>query len=80
MIRTDQAKRWHMTDAPRITPEEVRRRMENGEQFTFLDVRNPQAWADADVMAPKAIRVRMDQFEENPPAISQNKPIVTYCT
>jgi len=54
--------------------------MENGEQFTFLDVRNPQAWADADVMAPGAIRVRMDQFEENPPAISQNKPIVTYCT
>jgi rhodanese-related sulfurtransferase len=52
--------------------------MEKGEQFTFVDVRNPQAWADSDVMAPGAIRVRLD----NPdlPEIPGDKPIVTYCT
>lgn len=69
-----------MAEAPRITAQELRRRMEDGEEFTFVDVRNPQAWADADVMAPGAIRVRMDQFEETPPAIPQDKPIVIYCT
>ncbi len=69
-----------MAEAPRIAAEELRRRMEDGEGFTFVDVRNPQAWADADVMAPGAIRVRMDQFEENPPAIPRDKPIVIYCT
>lgn len=67
-----------MAEAHRITIEELRRRMEKGEQFTFVDVRNPQAWADSDVMAPGAIRVRLD----NPdlPEIPGDKPIVTYCT
>jgi len=32
-----------MSDAPRITVEELKGRMEGGEDFTVIDVRNPHA-------------------------------------
>ena len=33
-------------EATRVTVDEVRERMDRGEQFTFVDTRNPQAWAE----------------------------------
>jgi rhodanese-related sulfurtransferase len=56
-----------MVDAPRITVEELKRRMDAGEDFTVIDVRNPNAWAEMDTLIPEAIRVRLDKFEENLP-------------
>ena len=47
-----------MADAPRITAEELKRRMNAGENFTVIDVRNPKAWAEADTVLPGAIRLR----------------------
>ena len=35
-----------MADAPRITVEELKLRMDAGEDFTVIDVRNPNAWAE----------------------------------
>ena len=69
-----------MADALRITVDELRRRMEAGEDFTIIDVRNPQAWARSDVMLPEAIRVPVEELEESLPKIPSGKPIVTYCT
>jgi rhodanese-related sulfurtransferase len=69
-----------MTDAPRITVDELKRRMEAGETFTVIDVRNPQAWAESDAMLPEAIRVPLDKLEENLPRIPKSRPIVVYCT
>jgi rhodanese-related sulfurtransferase len=69
-----------MTDAPRITVDELKRRMEAGEKFVLIDVRNPQAWAESDTMLPEAIRVPMDKLEEVLPRIPKDKPIVAYCT
>ncbi len=69
-----------MADAPKITPDELRRRMDAGEDFTLIDVRNPNAWAQSDVMIPEAIRVPLDNFEENLPRIPKNRPAVAYCT
>ena len=69
-----------MPDAPRITVDELRRRMERGEDFTVIDVRNPQAWAQSDTMLPEAIRVPLDEVEENLPRIPKDKPVVAYCT
>jgi rhodanese-related sulfurtransferase len=69
-----------MADAPRITVEELKRRMDAGEDFTVIDVRNPQAWANSDVMLPEAIRLPMDKLEENLSRIPKNKPVVVYCT
>ena len=69
-----------MTDAPRITVDELKRRMEAGEKFVLIDVRNPQAWAESDTMLPEAIRVPLEKLEENLPGIPKNKPVVAYCT
>jgi rhodanese-related sulfurtransferase len=69
-----------MADALRITADELKRRMEAGEDFTLIDVRNPQTWAESDTMLPEAIRVPPDKLEENLPRIPRNRPVVAYCT
>ena len=67
-------------DAPRITVQELKRRMDAGEDFTVIDVRNPQAWAETDTVIPEAIRVSLDTLEDNLPRIPKNRPAVAYCT
>jgi len=69
-----------MPDTLRITVEELRRRMEAGEDFTIIDTRNPQQWAQSDVRLPEAIRVPVDKLEEKLPELPKDKPIVAYCT
>ena len=69
-----------MADDLRITIDKLRRRMEAGEDFAFIDTRNPQAWAQSDVMLPEAIRVPVDKLEEHLSEIPKNKPVVAYCT
>jgi rhodanese-related sulfurtransferase len=54
--------------------------MQNGEEFTIIDVRNPHAWAEAPDMAAGAIRVALDDADQAMGRIPHNKPIVTYCT
>lgn len=69
-----------MADALRITVDELKRRMEAGEDFVLIDVRNPHAWAESNSMLPEAIRVPPDKLEENLPRIPKNRPVVAYCT
>lgn len=64
----------------RITAEEMKRRMEAGEDFTIIDTRNPEAWAESDTVMPEAIRVSLDEVERNLPRIPKDRPIVAYCT
>ena len=52
-----------MPEAPRITPDDLKRRMDAGEDFTVIDTRNPQAWAQSDVTLPGAVRVPIDEYE-----------------
>jgi rhodanese-related sulfurtransferase len=69
-----------MPEAPRITAEELRRRMQAGESFTLIDSRNPQAWGESDFKAAGAIRVPPENFEAYLSRIPKGKPVVTYCT
>ena len=69
-----------MADAPRITVEELKRRMDAGEDFTVIDVRNPEAWVETDTVIPEAIRVPLDKLEKNLPRIPKGRPVVAYCT
>lgn len=69
-----------MVDAPRITVEQLKRRMDAGEDFTVIDVRNPKAWAEAHTVIPEAIRVPVDELEKYLSKIPKDKPVVTYCT
>lgn len=64
----------------RISTDELKRRMAAGEVFTVLDVRNPQAWAQAQDEARGALRVDLHAGEETWPKIPHGKPAVAYCT
>ena len=69
-----------MAEAPRITVKELQMRMNAGEDFTLIDVRNPQAWAESDMQIPEAIRVPLDRLESSLPRIPKSRPVVAYCT
>ena len=64
----------------RIIVDEVRKRMGAGEQFAFIDTRNPQAWGGSDVKLPGAIRLPVDKLEEHISEIPKDRTIVAYCT
>jgi rhodanese-related sulfurtransferase len=67
-------------EATRVTVDEVRERMERGEQFTFVDTRNPVAWGESDVKLPGAIRVPAGELEKHLGEIPHDRAVITYCT
>lgn len=67
-------------DVPRITPDELDSWMRAGKQVTLVDVRNPQAWGESDVLLPGAIRIPLDQVEQNLARIPKDPAVVAYCT
>jgi rhodanese-related sulfurtransferase len=69
-----------MADVPRITVDELKRRLGAGEDFTLIDVRNPRAWAESDTQIPEAIRVSLDDLDVSLPRIPKDRPVVAYCT
>lgn len=69
-----------MAEAPRITVAELKKRMEAGEDFTLIDVRKVEAWAESDTQIPEAIRVPLDKLELSLPRIPKSRPVVAYCT
>ncbi len=69
-----------MPAAPRITAEELKRRIDSGEDFTMIDVRNLAAWAQSDTMMPGAIRIPLDELQQHLNRIPKRRPVVAYCT
>jgi rhodanese-related sulfurtransferase len=69
-----------MADDPRITVADLKNRMDRGEEFTFIDIRNPQAWGESNVMLPGALRITFDNLDQELSRIPRDKPIVAYCT
>ena len=67
-------------EATRVTVDEVKERMGRGEQFTFVDTRNPVAWGESDVKLPGAIRVPADELEQHLDEIPHDRAVITYCT
>jgi rhodanese-related sulfurtransferase len=64
----------------RIAVDNLQKRMEAGEDFVFIDTRNPQAWAESGVKLPAAVRVSLDSLDDNLSKIPKGKPVVSYCT
>jgi rhodanese-related sulfurtransferase len=69
-----------MSSPLRIMVDELKKRMESGEDFTIIDVRKPEAWAESDTMIPESIRVPLDELDKNLARIPKNRPAVAYCT
>jgi rhodanese-related sulfurtransferase len=67
-------------EATRVTVDEVKERMGRGEQFTFIDTRNPKAWGEAETKLPDAIRVPADEVEQHLKEIPKDRTVISYCT
>ena len=67
-------------EATRVTAEEVKERMDRGEQFAFVDTRNPQAWGEAETKLPGALHVPADEVERHLKEIPRDRVVITYCT
>jgi rhodanese-related sulfurtransferase len=69
-----------MSTSLRIDVDDLKKRMEHGEDFTIIDVRNPEAWAESDTMIPESIHLRLDELDRNLARIPKSRPVVAYCT
>ncbi len=67
-------------EATRVTVDEVKERMDRGEEFTFVDTRNPKAWAEAKTKLPAAIRVPAEEVDQHLDEIRRDRSVITYCT
>ena len=67
-------------EATRVTVDEVKQRMDFGEEFTFVDTRNPKAWAEAETKLPGAIRIPAEEVEQHLDEIPRGRSVITYCT
>ena len=65
---------------PRITVEEVKKRMDEGEQILFIDTRKSQDWDASDVKLPGALRIHYSALEQHLDELPRDRPIVPYCT
>lgn len=67
----------------KLTPDQVKAKLDAGEPVTFLDDRSPKAWDASDVEIPGALRVPPDEAEQHLAelgAVPRSATIVTYCT
>ena len=67
-------------EVTRVTVDEIGERLNRGEQFAFLDTRNPQAWGESDQKLPGAIRMPADEVDQHVNEIPHDRTVITYCT
>jgi rhodanese-related sulfurtransferase len=64
----------------RITPDDLKRRMDAHQPIAILDTRAEDAWNESDVQIPGAMRVPPDAVARHLPEIPRDRLAVTYCT
>jgi rhodanese-related sulfurtransferase len=62
----------------KLTPGEVKARMERGERFIFVDARPLEEWNAAENKLPGAVHVPMDGISEHLKEIPWGHPVVSY--
>lgn len=78
------AKAARLETVDKVTPEEVNRWMDRGDEIVFVDCRNEHDWKESKEKLPGAIRVPagevLKHLSEIPKRGSKQRWIVTYCT
>jgi rhodanese-related sulfurtransferase len=70
-----------MQDNPsRLSVAEVRTLLERGDPVTFVDSRNPIAWASSKVKIRGALRVPIDEVPEHLHELPRDRRLIVYCT
>ena len=69
------------TDAvPRITVQELKAKMDKGEDVVIIDVRAGREYEDSKIKIKGAIRISIVKLEDRSSELPRDKEIVTYCT
>lgn len=69
-----------VTVIPRITKEELKKKMDAKEDFILLDVRNPMDYGSSNVKIPGSRRIPLDELEQRFNELDRAKEVVAYCT
>ena len=64
----------------RVTVDEVKMRIDRGEQIAFVDTRGEQAWSSSDVKIRGAIRIPPDNAAPLLSKVPKDRSVVVYCT
>jgi rhodanese-related sulfurtransferase len=70
----------NMMGVTRVTADEIIERMNRGEQFFFIDTRNPVAWAESNEKLPGAVHIPADEVDRHLGEIPHDRAVITYCT
>jgi len=65
---------------PRITKEQLRAKMEKGEDIIVLDVRTGMSYKGSDIKIKGATRIPPDAIDMRYKELPPDKEIITYCT
>jgi membrane protein DedA with SNARE-associated domain len=64
----------------RITPEELRRKIDSGEDVFIVDLRHWSEFEAEDARLPGALRMRPEEIEQHQEKIPRDRDIILYCT
>ena len=67
-------------DEIRVSVDDVKRRVERGDDIVFIDARSVASWSSATEQIPGAIRVPPDDVAAHVDSVPKNRTLVTYCT
>ena len=65
---------------PRIAKEQLRAKMEKGEDIIVLDVRTGMSYKGSDIKIKGAMRIPPDAIDMRYKELPPDKEIITYCT
>lgn len=65
---------------PRITREELKTKMDKGQDIIVLDVRTERSYSGSKVKIKGAARISPDEIEAKYKDLPQDREIITYCT
>ncbi len=66
-------------DAERIEIDEVKARIDRGENVLFIDCRDETAWERSTTKISGAVRITDDQIEKHLGDMPRDRAIVVYC-
>ena len=65
---------------PRITVQELKAKMDKGEDIVIIDVRTGREYEESKIKMKGAIRIPIVQLENRINELPRDKEIITYCT
>jgi rhodanese-related sulfurtransferase len=63
----------------RISKEDLKRKLDKGEELTIIDVRKPKDYDKSDVKLPGAIRIPLDEMDFRADELDPEMETITYC-